>query len=139
MKHLKLFVVALSLFGVVGMFGPAPVASAEGGGCKSTFLTFPTWYHGLATNDDCSIQGPSGEDGLTKFIWKIVLNVLNIMLQLVGYISVGYIIYGGFKYLVGGDSPDQIAAGRKTIINAIVGLVLSFMSVAIVSLIAGNL
>ncbi len=135
MKRLKVLIVALSLFGVVGVFAPAPVASAAGG-CNSHFLTFPAWYDGLQAGD-CSIKSPGND--LTGFIWKIALNVLNIMLQLVGYISFGYIIFGGYKYLTSAGSSDQVAAGRKTIINAVVGLILSFMSVAIVSLIAGNL
>ena len=137
MKRLKLFIVAMSLFGVIGVFAPAPAASADGGGCNARFLTLPTWYNKL-TNADCSIKSPK-DVGVNKFIWIIVLNVLNIMLQVVGYISVGYIIFGGFKYLTSGGDSNQVTSGRKTIINAVVGLILSFMSVAIVSLIAGNI
>jgi len=138
MKRLKALIVAMSLFGIVGVFAPAPAAVADGGGCSNAhFLTLPAWYNKL-TNADCSIKSPK-DVGITKFIWMIALNVLNIMLQIVGYISVGYVIYGGFKYLTSGGDSNQVASGRKTIINAVVGLILSFMSVAIVSLIAGNL
>jgi len=42
-------------------------------------------------------------------------------------------------YLTSGGESDRIAAGRKIIMNAVVGLVISFFSVVIVSLVAGNI
>ena len=108
------------------------------------FLTFPAWYRGI-TNADCEIKNPTagaGKDtagGLSKFIWTIVLNIIEIALQIIAYAAAGYIIFGGFKYLTSTGSPDKTVAARKTIIHALVGLVLSFMSIAIVNLIVGNI
>lgn len=115
--------------------------SGGGGGCTSTFLTFPAWYDGLL-DGDCKIASPStlgsNGDGLTQFIFRIVLNIIEIVLQVIAYATAGYIIYGGFKYLTAAGSPDRVTAGRKIITNALVGLVISFMSIAIVNLISGN-
>jgi hypothetical protein len=58
------------------------------------------------------------------------------MLQLVGYISVAFIIYGGFIFMTAGGS-DGAAKGRTTLLNAIIGLVISIASVAIVNLVTG--
>ncbi len=104
-------------------------------GCDAHLLTFPAWYNGL-TDDKCNIQGP--KDGLPKFIWKIALNLLDIGLQLVGYVSVIFIILGGFKYMTSTGSPDGIAKARSTILNAIIGLGISIFSVAIVNIVAGS-
>jgi hypothetical protein len=108
------------------------------------FLTFPTWYKGLV-DDSCNIVPPDGQAGshdpmhptLQTFIWTIVLNVIEFMLQLVGYLSVGFLIFGGYKYMISAGAADGMIKARKTIMNAIIGLVLSIFSVAIVNLISG--
>lgn len=138
MKTLKKLFVILGLSTLVFVAVPATPAYAAPTGCTTNFLTFPAWYRGLV-NNDCSIKSPNDVGGISSFIWKIVLNVVEIMLQLVAYISVGFVIYGGFLYLASAGSADKIAAGKKTILNALIGLVLSFFSVAIVALIAENI
>lgn len=109
--------------------------------CADRLLTFPTWYRGLgnSTSDGCDIKSPTAVGGLQQFIWRIAFNVLEVMLQLVGYISVGYIIYGGYKYMTSSGSSDGMAKARTTILNAIIGLGISLFSVAIVNLVAGSI
>lgn len=111
-------------------------------GCTEKVLLFPTWYRGLGEDKGsgktatCEIKSPGSDIG--KFIWTIVLNVVEIALVAVGYISVGYIIWGGFQYMLVATSPDRVVAARKTILNACIGLALSFFSVIIVNIIVGN-
>lgn len=105
--------------------------------CNDRLLTFPAWFRGLTTAD-CDIESPS-EKGIARFIWKIVLNVVEFMLQLVAYISVGYIITGGFKYMTSSGSPDGMTKAKRTITNAVVGLVISIFSVAIVNVVVNAL
>jgi hypothetical protein len=107
-------------------------------GDDGNFLGLPYWYRNVV-NDKCEIDAPTDEGGLSKFIWQIVLNVIDILLRLVGYIAVGFLIYGGFLFLTNGSSPDGVARARKTIMNAIIGLVASMASVAIINLIMGTL
>jgi len=140
-KKLRMWAVAIVFASVVGgSFGavvsPATTYAAAPAGCPDSVLTFPTWYRGLQSGD-CSITPPDAtkKSGLSDFIWKIVLNLLEIALQLVGYIAVGFLIYGGFKYITGAGAPDKITAGRKIILNAVIGLVISIFSVAIVNLV----
>jgi hypothetical protein len=127
--------IILTGFGMSGVV-IAPTAHAA---CTSNFLGFPAWYDGLL-DGDCNIKQPgSGQNGLSDFIFTIVLNVIEIGLMLVGYAAVGYIIYGGFKYLTSGGTPDRITSGRKIILNAVIGLAISILSIGIVNLIASNL
>lgn len=105
--------------------------------CGDRLLTFPAWFKGLTTAN-CDIKPPTDvPGGLPTFIWTIALNVIEFMLQLVAYISVGFIIAGGFKYLTSTGSPDRVAKAKRTIYNAVIGLVIGIFSVAIVNLIAG--
>lgn len=116
---------------------PQPTYAA----CADRLLTFPTWYRGIGTStaDGCEIKSPTAAGGIQKFIWTIGLNVIEVMLQLVGYISVGFIITGGFKYMTSSGSSDGMAKARTTILNAVIGLGISLFSVAIVNVVAGAL
>ena len=103
--------------------------------CNTRLLTFPTWYDGLV-DGSCNIESPA-EKGLSLFVRTIALNIVEMILQLVGYIAVGFIIYGGFKYMTSAGAADGIAKAKKLITNAVIGLLLSIFSVAIVNLISG--
>lgn len=139
-ERVKKFIIGGVLVGTLASFGlsftapPLPVAAA----CDGHFLTFPAWYNGI-TDSTCTPNTSATGGDLTKFIWKIALNIVNIMLQLVGYLCIGYMIYGGWKYLTSAGESDRITSGRKLIMYAAIGLVLSFFAVAIVSLIGGSI
>lgn len=104
--------------------------------CNDRLLTFPAWFKGL-TDGECNIKSPQQSGGLPTFIWTIVLNVIEMALQIVGYLAVGYIIRGGFKYMTAIGDPGEVAKAKKIIMDAVIGLVLSIFSVAIVNLISG--
>jgi hypothetical protein len=104
--------------------------------CSDRLLTFPAWYKGL-TDGSCNIKDPKSAGGLSTFIWTIVLNIIEIGLQLVGYISVAFIIRGGFKYMTSVGEAAEITKAKKMILDAVIGLVLSIFSVAIVNVVAG--
>lgn len=106
--------------------------------CDSRFLTIPAWYRGV-TDADCNVSVEASGGDLTTFIWKIVFNIVEAMLHVVAYIAAGFVIVGGFKYLTSAGSADANAKGRKTILNAIIGLVISIMSIGIVNLVTANL
>lgn len=133
-----LFVVTIG--GALGATVPTTNVSANCDG-NNAFLTFPAWYRGM-TDADCNIVAPEdSSDGISAFIWKIVLNVIEIALQLVAYLALFFIIYGGFQYITSSGSADQASKAMKTILNALIGLVIAIGSVAIVNLIldAANL
>lgn len=104
--------------------------------CSTTLLTFPAWYKGIV-DGSCNIMSPTAVGGIGNFIWIIALNVIDLILQLVAYIAIGFIIFGGYKYMISAGSPDGMVKARKTITNAVVGLLISIFSVAIVKVIAG--
>lgn len=126
---------ALTLGGGLFATVPQPAAAACG---DHALLTFPAWYRGIAKEGDCkTIQSPTEVGGIGPFIWKIVLNILDVLLQVAGYLAVGFIIFGGFQYITSAGSADGSAKARKTITNAIIGLIISIASVAIVNLVSG--
>jgi hypothetical protein len=104
--------------------------------CNDTLLTFPAWFKGL-TQGNCDLKSPADVGGISNYVWAIALNVVDMILQLVGYIAVGFIIFGGYKYMISAGSPDGMVKARKTITNAVIGLLISIFSVAIVKIISG--
>ena len=129
---------------VIGSFGASvtfPGISFADDACsnKGKILTLKPWYSGL-TNNDCSLKTP-GQDtnSQANYIWKIALNIVDDLLQLIGYTTVGYIMYGGFLMMTSNGAPDKAARGRKTIMSAAIGLVIALASVALVNFISSKI
>lgn len=139
MKNIKNWLLAIVFASTVGgtaftTLTPQTASAACTGG---NILTIPPWYKGLQDPNNCkSLVGPDAVGGLSNYIWKIVLNIVEIMLHLVGYICVAFIIYGGFIFMTAGGS-DGAARGRTTLLNAVIGLVISVASIAIVNVVTG--
>lgn len=138
--------VAAPLFSFVAPSSTVMAVSAADK-CERGILGINPWFRGLSVIGDdgrCGIAGPGQtlEDGETTldlegFIWRIALNVIEIGLAIVGYIAFFFILYGGFKFLTGGNNASQIESARKTILQASIGLVISIGAVAIVNLVFG--
>ena len=86
-------------------------------------------------DDKCSLKGPDDVGGISNYIWRIVLNGIEMALVIAAYISVFFIIYGGFLFMTGGDNAGQVEKARKTLLDAIIGLVIVLGGVAITKLI----
>lgn len=137
---------AVSIGGSLLALSPvtSSVASADVDCSGKGILTFPAWYRGLAkandTNDGCDIVPPgSGDTGISTFIWSIVLNCLDILLQVVLYISTFFILYGGFLFISSSGEAAGIAKAKTTITNAVIGLIISLVAVGVVNFIFGIL
>lgn len=136
-KKLKLsFIAACVSVGLVGGVTMATVSvsnvsAQSSGACGNSFLTFPAWYRGI-TDSNCDIKSPAKtDDGLQRYIWTIALNVIEIMMQAIGYLAVLFMIYGGFLYMTSNGNPEGAAKGLKTIINASIGLALGMSAIAV--------
>lgn len=140
---MKKIIIAISLM-IIGSFGASvtfPGISFADDACsnKGKILTLKPWYYGL-TKDDCSIKEPGSDaDSQANFIWKIALNIVDDLLQLIGYTTIGYIMYGGFLMMTSNGAPDKAARGRKTIMSAAIGLVIALASVALVNFISSKI
>ncbi len=140
---MKKIIIAMSLM-IIGSFGASvtfPGISFADDACsnKGKILTLKPWYSGL-TNDDCSLKNPGADtNSQANYIWKIALNIVDDLLQLIGYTTVGYIMYGGFLMMTSNGAPDKAAHGRKTIMSAAIGLVIALASVALVNFISSKI
>jgi hypothetical protein len=77
------------------------------------------------------ITNPTGLTSVSGAVGKVI----NILLALIIIAAVIVIIISGFKMMTGGGSPDQLKSAKKGILWAVIGLVVAFMSFAIVAII----
>ncbi len=61
----------------------------------------------------------------------LIINIIQIVLSFIGILFVLLLIYGGFTWMTAGGRENKIDEAKKTIKQAIVGLVIIFGSYAI--------
>lgn len=148
-KYLFSFLlVALMAFVANIAFAPAQTTYAAACQSQSGFFV-PKWYDNLCESGSDKILSPGADElggggsaeatgaKFGKWITIIAMNIVKILLVVVGYVSLAFIIWGGFKYMTAGDNSSGTVAARKTIMNAVIGLIISIMSVAIINLVTG--
>lgn len=108
-------------FGVISLV-PAGFASAAPGDKIQEGIN--------ATTDD-----PGGSANLND-VFKTVVNVL---LYVIGAISVVMLIYGGIRYTISGGDSSRVTAAKNTIMYALIGLVIAFLAYAIINWVLSSL
>ena len=143
MNKLLKSILAASLF-IFAVASPVmaiatPQTAAAAPGCEGRVLGIPPWYRGI-TNENpptCDLKTPDDVGGISSFIWLIVLNIIEMAVVIVAYIAVFFLLYGGFQYIIGGANPSQLESAKKTITNAVVGLIIAMAAIAINNLVFG--
>lgn len=131
----KLLTVIPMLALLVSLAVPTPASAA----CNERFFTFPNWYKGLVDSTSCEITGfrPADQGGMgINAFWVIVLNLIEIGFQLIAYFAVGYIIWGGFKYIKSEGNPSKVGDAKQAILYAIIGLGVALTSTAMVNFVS---
>jgi hypothetical protein len=65
--------------------------------------------------------------------------ITNVLLFIIGAISVIMLIIGGIRYVVSGGDQSAVTAAKSTILYAIVGIVVAFLAYAAVNFVVGSL
>lgn len=117
-------IVPVLAFGGLGLATPANAAgiNCSGQDCISTGVG--------ATSDN---QGSQPD---LNTVFKTVVNVL---LYVIGAISVVMLIFGGIRYTISGGDSSRVTAAKNTIMYALIGLVVAFLAYAIVNWVLGSL
>lgn len=68
----------------------------------------------------------------------IFTTLSNVMLFLVGAISVIMVVIGGLRYVISGGNTTNVGAAKNTILYAVVGLVISLLAYAIINFVIGS-
>ena len=103
--------------------------------CDGYFLGFRSWHNGITVTDNCipSIPEDKTGDNIATFVWTIVLNVLFDIFVALGYLATGFIIYGGYLYIMSSGDPGKTAKAKKTLVSAVAGAAIALLSAVIVN------
>ena len=69
----------------------------------------------------------------------VVSTITNLLLFIVGALSVVMLIIGGLRYVISGGNASAVSAAKNTILYAIVGLVIAFLAYAAINFVLGVL
>ncbi|MDB5160615.1 MAG: rane protein of unknown function [Candidatus Saccharibacteria bacterium] len=116
MNKIRNFVLVLGVILGIGLLAPtgAHAIDAIADQCK-----------GVTDSAVCAKQGSNAND--------IIKTVINVLLFIVGAISVVMLIVGGLLYTTSAGDSARVTRAKNTVMYAIVGLVVSFLAFAIVN------
>lgn len=122
LKKLKLIAATLC-FSLVPLLGVPAIVSAAPVDVLSTCE---------AESKVC--QGVNGNS-----VFNVIKGIINLLITIAGIVSVIMIIVGGIKYSTSGGDSSAISSGKDTLVYAVIGLVISIMSFAIVNFVLGKI
>lgn len=112
-----------------------PVVAIACDPTRNEFLNFPKWYE-YACGDDFRFL-PSGNQ--PSDIPLVLLAVVEILLRIGALVAIGYVVFGGVKYVASQGESDKISEAKGTIINALAGLLIATFAVAVVAFLGNRL
>ncbi len=69
----------------------------------------------------------------------IITRVIQVLLAIAGLVAVIFLIVGGFRYITAGGNEETAESAKKTILNAIIGIVVIILAFVIVRVISNAL
>lgn len=119
-------------------------------GLLATPLILPQAASAQSVQEEALCEGSGGEwsganggscstPGSKRTVPGTIGRIVDILIFVVGAVSVLMIVIGGLRYTLSGGDEKAAAAGKNTIIFAVVGLVVSFAAYAIARFVIGAL
>lgn len=126
-KHLLALVAVPAL---VLSIGSAPVFAQESNNTINLASGGVTQGVGAARGADQpdDLFGPTG----------IFRTITNVLLFIIGAVSVIMLIIGGFKYVTSQGDSSKVTEAKNTILYAIIGLIVAILAFAVISFVTGQ-
>jgi len=98
------------------------------------FFDFVTWdeYLEHEAGEGCRIANFE----FPQDLFLVLLALVDMMIRLSVFVAVGFIIYGGFRFMGAQGNPDQLGQAKKVIAEAITGLIIAVLATTIISFVA---
>lgn len=105
----------------------------------ASFALVPVTANAITVIPQCSGSTAVGSAGQSAVcastndnLKNIIANVVQILLYIVGVISVIMLIFGGIRYATSAGNATSVTAAKNTIMYALIGLVVAVLAYAIV-------
>lgn len=91
---------------------------------------------GLSAGANCA----KGDDQQTDLFGDtgIFKTITNVLLFIIGAISVIMLIIGGIRYVVSGGDSGAVTAAKNTILYAVIGIIVALLAYALVNFVIGS-
>lgn len=119
-SFVKLLIISL-------LFGAPSLVFAQGDvsrGLGSIRLLFP--IGGIAGSQ--SLTGPGG----------LIYRIISLLLLVAGAIAVLFVIVGGYQYITAAGNEEKSEKGKKTLVDAIIGVVVIVLAYVIINVIVNT-
>ena len=125
----KILVVAAVMMSIAGLFAvePAFAGNCPAGSKKQT-------YENSAA--ECNMEDGGNNSG--DNLMKTLNTVINVVLGILGIVTVIMIIIGGFMYTTSAGDMAKATKAKNTIMYGIIGLVIALLAWAIVNFVLAN-
>lgn len=108
----------------------------------------PTATHAIDSVDICSQSGVSqevknangcnGADS-SEDLKNVITSIINGVIGILGAVAAIFILVGGIGYMTSAGDASKLEKAKKTILWAVIGLVIAALTFAIVNLVIGNI
>lgn len=109
-------------------------------GCtESQLLGIKPWWQfvpRISTDGYCTLNFEKFGVGT---VWLVLAGIIDILLRIGLFVSIGFFIYGAFRMVTSQGSPDQVKAARGTMVNSLIGLIICITSIGMVSFVLGTI
>ena len=119
---------AVGMMALLGAFTVQPVSAAK---CPTGSLRAGKEVSNLA---ECNVEETKEDDSLMKRVQVII----NVILSVLGIVTVIMIILGGVQYTTSAGDPAKVAKAKNTIMYGVIGLVIALLAFAIVNFVLTN-
>ena len=121
---------------------PVQPSSAGSGSCtpdaSNKFCPGPNFCTINGVCVPAPTDNPGGLRGATT-VFGLVQLVMTWMLTFAGIIATIFLIIGGYQYITAGGNEEASEKGKKTILSAIIGIVVVVLAITIVTIITNTL
>lgn len=101
---------------------------------KNSFFGIVGWYKyipGSCKNLDFKANGVGS-------VWLVLAGLTDALLRIVALVSIFFFIFGAFKMIASQGSPEGIKSARSTMVNALIGLVISILGAWFIGFMLGT-
>lgn len=93
---------------------------------------------GIIGSASCA-QGSGQPSELATGDNSVFKTVTNVLLFIIGAVSVIMLVIGGIRYTISGGDSNQVTSAKNTILYAIVGIIVAILAYAAVDFVIANL
>lgn len=81
----------------------------------------------------CGPSGQQGNDCKLSDLFGLLVAIYNFLLGMAGLVAFGFLIYGGVRMFLYSVDEENLAAGKKTVLEALIGLAIVAMAYLLVN------